>query len=32
MAAHSAIYPYLTFTNTKEALEYYKNTFGAKMS
>lgn len=30
MAAHSAIYPYLTFTNTKEALEYYKNTFGAQ--
>lgn len=30
MAAHSVIYPYLTFTNTKEALEYYKNTFGVQ--
>lgn len=30
MTAHSAIYPYLTFANTKEALDYYKTVFNAQ--
>ncbi|PIO83049.1 hypothetical protein BSQ39_05405 [Loigolactobacillus backii] len=30
MTAHSAIYPYLTFANTKEALAYYQTVFDAQ--
>ncbi|WP_137597854.1 VOC family protein [Paucilactobacillus kaifaensis] len=28
--ATSSLYPYLTFTNTKEALQYYQKTFNAQ--